>query len=673
MKFLQSSAIALLLAATAAAQPAADIMQTGEAKPRPAIGGFGGVNVNMAHANFSQLPGVPDCNALYTSGSGIGPTLGVFYEIPLQNSFSLALRAVYNSYGEKLTSDEQAPIAVDGVETAGVIEHSIKATLGMIGLQPLVNYHITPAFSVHFGGEIGLVMQSSFTQIETLTQPSTSGVFSNGLRARNPQSGAIPDASTIVASLIGGVSYSFPLNAANSLQAVPELTYVLGLTTVEKNLSWSVSSLRGAIAIRFEIPEKPVEIPKPPPPDTIPPPPPPVAPPIVAIEARGVDKNGEESPSAIMRVEEIYTVQMTPTLPYVFFDEHSSALPARYDRIAAGTTDKFDEDLLKHSDGLAINHHILNVIGRRLTNHPETSITLSGITLGRTKSAIDKKLALERANAVADYLKNIWNIPANRMRITTRPLGEETVVALDSDGVAEANRVEIASNTFAILQPVMGSDTLRSVTPPTIRFRPTLNYTEQVTDWDIHVTQEGRELKSFHGTSNPPAKLDWVLSDDQKAIPKFPGKIEYSFNVTGSHNDHGGAQRTMPVEQVSLRKKKLERMADKEVEKYNLLLFGLQSSELNETNKQIIDLIPKHLKSSSTVTITGHTDRTGDVELNKRLSLERARSTAKALGITNADVRGIANETILYDNNLPEGRCLSRTVDIVIETPTETQ
>ncbi|MEP7235701.1 MAG: OmpA family protein, partial [Ignavibacteriota bacterium] len=122
-----------------------------------------------------------------------------------------------------------------------------------------------------------------------------------------------------------------------------------------------------------------------------------------------------------------------------------------------------------------------------------------------------------------------------------------------------------------------------------------------------------------------------------------------------------------------LRKKIVERMADKEIEKFNLLLFDLQSSELNDNNKQVIDLIRSHVKGASTVSIIGHTDRTGDTEKNQKLSLERAKNTARALGVVNADVRGIGSETILYDNNLPEGRCLSRTVDIIVETPTQTQ
>jgi outer membrane protein OmpA-like peptidoglycan-associated protein len=232
--------------------------------------------------------------------------------------------------------------------------------------------------------------------------------------------------------------------------------------------------------------------------------------------------------------------------------------------------------------------------------------------------------------------------------------------------------VEITSNSTQLLQPVMGNDTIKNITPPLIRFRPNVAYAEAITSWNITASQEGRALKTFRGASKPPVSVDWVVADDPKTVPQFPGKLDFTLKVTGSHSDEAVASGSIPVEQVSLRKKIVERMADKEIEKFNLLLFDLQSAELNDNNKQVIDLIRSHIKSASTVSIIGHTDRTGDAEKNQKLSLERAKNTARSLGVTSADVRGIGSETILYDNNLPEGRCLSRTVDIIVETPTQT-
>ena len=53
---------------------------------------------------------------------------------------------------------------------------------------------------------------------------------------------------------------------------------------------------------------------------------------------------------------------------------------------------------------------------------------------------------------------------------------------------------------------------------------------------------------------------------------------------------------------------------------------------------------------------------------NLKLSNERAQATARAIDFPAARVNG-RGETTLHDNDLPEGRFYSRTVDVVIERP----
>ncbi len=72
----------------------------------------------------------------------------------------------------------------------------------------------------------------------------------------------------------------------------------------------------------------------------------------------------------------------------------------------------------------------------------------------------------------------------------------------------------------------------------------------------------------------------------------------------------------------------------------------------------------------SKVTIQGYTDRIGDPAHNLQLSNNRAQATSRAIGFPNAKVTG-RGETALHDNDLPEGRFYSRTVNVVIERPIE--
>jgi len=86
-----------------------------------------------------------------------------------------------------------------------------------------------------------MVIQSSFSQMETLTQPTSSGVFetdcAQGIRNREKYR---MQALSLLHNR--GVSYQLPLNASK-LIAVSTRTFVCyWLTPVVKNLQWSVSA-----------------------------------------------------------------------------------------------------------------------------------------------------------------------------------------------------------------------------------------------------------------------------------------------------------------------------------------------------------------------------------------------------------------------------------------------
>jgi len=54
---------------------------------------------------------------------------------------------------------------------------------------------------------------------------------------------------------------------------------------------------------------------------------------------------------------------------------------------------------------------------------------------------------------------------------------------------------------------------------------------------------------------------------------------------------------------------------------------------------------------------------------NKKISSKRAKAVADRLKIPSAQVEGVGETEILYDNSTPEGRYYCRTVQITIETP----
>jgi outer membrane protein OmpA-like peptidoglycan-associated protein len=68
--------------------------------------------------------------------------------------------------------------------------------------------------------------------------------------------------------------------------------------------------------------------------------------------------------------------------------------------------------------------------------------------------------------------------------------------------------------------------------------------------------------------------------------------------------------------------------------------------------------------------VTGYTDRLGEIAQNQQLANGRANSAARELKVPSNKlmIKGIGNAAT-FNQELPEGRLYTRTVDIVIQTP----
>ncbi|MEN6511880.1 MAG: OmpA family protein, partial [Chloroherpetonaceae bacterium] len=90
-------------------------------------------------------------------------------------------------------------------------------------------------------------------------------------------------------------------------------------------------------------------------------------------------------------------------------------------------------------------------------------------------------------------------------------------------------------------------------------------------------------------------------------------------------------------------------------------------SDLNPTNKRIAEFIDSDIRDDASVQVIGHTDRIGNDDYNKKLSDERAKSTAGVLKNKNVDAFGVGEQDLIYDNTTPEGRFYCRTVQVIVK------
>lgn len=102
------------------------------------------------------------------------------------------------------------------------------------------------------------------------------------------------------------------------------------------------------------------------------------------------------------------------------------------------------------------------------------------------------------------------------------------------------------------------------------------------------------------------------------------------------------------------------------------ILFQTNMSSLNPASRKALTDFAKILTENPDmdVAVMGHTDNTGSLDINKRISMERAKSVAdflKTQKVADAQIKEIAGKDFsmpIADNSSAEGRALNRRVEI---------
>jgi outer membrane protein OmpA-like peptidoglycan-associated protein len=175
--------------------------------------------------------------------------------------------------------------------------------------------------------------------------------------------------------------------------------------------------------------------------------------------------------------------------------------------------------------------------------------------------------------------------------------------------------------------------------------------------------------KVLSGTSAPPAVLGWDINSQLRHAPRNLSNISIEFDIRDKKDSVRLSKTHFPVEIITKRDR--EKVNDKYVDKYSLILYEFGSYTHTSAQREILRYIKDHSTDKSTFFISGHTDRSGSEEYNLMLSTRRAEYTARALGLPLTTSKGYGEGRELYDNNLPEGRMYCRTVNVIVETPVE--
>lgn len=588
---------------------------------------------------------------------GSGVAFGGIINYPVASNLFLTGRIGYNYF----TSDLNFYLFNYNTQTYTTFEDAYKLTFSYLEFTPGLQFYPKPTGFENLYLLGGLEIGSFLTKEFSNNQTGATGEFQ--------------DVKTRLAMVLG-LGYTFQLS--NNVFLSPEVSFRIPFTKIYNqdfpdivdafgnilayhNEQISTSQLRIGLNLTFSLTpkEKVPQIPE-------------VPGEVGFKEVLALDNQGRFVPATIVKVEDTRYQEYFPLVPYIFFEENSSKV-AENTQILSSRTEAgaFDPKNLP-MDALDINKRTLDIVGYRLRNNPRADLTVTGTTDGTQLERNNKQLPLERANFVKEYLVKNWEINEQRINIRTTQTPSKPSTSAVPDGVAENRRAELSSSNPEILAPILiEGENQRIAEPSQIQFIPYANVQDSITFWEIEVYQGGNLLKRYNG-SGQPKPLHWYIKPNDLAANNVP--IDYTLIVETINGKKYKASGSLPTEYFSHSKKKAEELSDVTITKFSLVLFDFDKADVSAQDREVINkLVLPNIKFNSTVKIYGYTDRIGDDEYNLRLATRRAEAVKSIIQSQRKDVKietyGVGERQLLFDNDVPTGRHLSRTVQIVIVTP----
>ena len=616
------------------------------------IGLFGGANLNMHSAKmmspeFTFPPSVTKTRiSLHESKNSITGFAGIEGNFQVSKLFVFTGRVSYDFAG------------VDYNVVNGNTTSDLKTSLHYLEFAPMLKLvNLIPDLEALY-----LTMGVKFNVPITKKYDVTQKV---GNTAPKNNTGDIPEALMRM-TLPMGIGYIF--KPTYSIAIIPEIAYNLGITDVSTDANWrtwNFNQLKAGVSVTYKFPSKgKVKT------DT-------TTPTKISVGMDNVyylDKNGRPQKAEYIRLEEFEYGEYFPLIPYIFYDVNDTDVPKEYvkkrptSNVIAGNPN--EEDILP-DNATEMAYKVLDIVGKRLAETPNASLTITGTIDTKYETAMF--VSETRAKEVKNYLVKNYNISESRIRTEHRGLPSKPSAQSVKDGIVENRRVELSSNVASIFAPVLvKGEKVRFSNPDNIYFTPFVESNKPITGWELEIYQADRIVKQLSGNKIED-EIKWEIMLNDLYPSELPIEYKYSVQVGDTIESYYGR---IKLDYVSVSKSKSIDQPDYTINKYSLVLFDFDSPLLTEQNKQVLDkfVIP-NIKFGSSVDIYGYSDRIGQAEYNRRLSLQRANSVRDYIQLKNRNVRirtnGLGNDTEIFDNEIPVGRQLSRTVQILVITPKE--
>ncbi len=370
-----------------------------------------------------------------------------------------------------------------------------------------------------------------------------------------------------------------------------------------------------------------------------------------------------------------------PLLPYIFFEEDQSIINEDRYNILNPEQNRitnfifYPERLL---DILAKYENILNVIAKRLWNHPEMEITIRGYNSDWGVEKGKLKLSRQRAEAVRDYLVRNCGVNPRQISVEAYNLPPDPASNLDPRGREENQRVEITCplSSQPILDPIVTETSEIASSHDQCQFYIRNFLAEAgLNTWKLTILDATADtFRIFEGKNSIQSVIAWDWKNNVGQSVSIGENYRYQLSLWDDLDQNYSTDwKQIHVESTS---EIAREYIQKNIEKTRLILFKYDRADMDLSFRSLreeLELNVQKLRDnpSATLLIQGHTDVIGDPDYNMRLSLRRAESVAnyfmdRSISKSRITYQGFGMTKPLIDNSLPEGRMMNRRVEIYI-------
>lgn len=376
--------------------------------------------------------------------------------------------------------------------------------------------------------------------------------------------------------------------------------------------------------------------------------------------------------TSFVTAEEFAMTDVIPLPPCLVFEPNIGTLPGNIRQYNTDEdTRSFSSQNLR-PDPLTIYAELLNIIGKRLSDYADATLTL-GATEGSNNA-----LARQRIEAIRAYLQTVWNIDGKRIfaKNSTGEISETKRRLMMYAGEDAVRCVEIFSQDPRIIAPVRIAGVNVIAKPKKLDLALDVRPRTLLRSWNFALTAENASSSkdTIFRTAGVNLPFAGTVPIEPGAWAAVPEELHAHLTGVDSLGRKGRRELILTVYRLPLEQKRAQRVQDKIIDRYRFFVPTSDNAAL-ATDQQaalrdIVSLLTGAAAPGSTLTLTpysfGEKVATLQVERFAKSILDDIKRQAPLFP---AQSLQIEPTTELTTPETPQERILARSVLLTIERP----